>query len=674
MAYSFRFYGRAPFDWLEGGNLGHAFDVQFQRVPSEAEREQLAELWYAATATGIVEPGPWRWSERFAVFLAGERWISRGGHIGVVTDFLMEARRVVPIVDAVYYNAREGGGAWDHWSLQQGPPDPGPAFGRAGMAAYQRAVDPGLPAPAADPVFDAAFGRCVAVRAAQQVADAIATPPKPGQVGLEPVAEPRRPDGPSDLARFRVPEPPYVKDARGHGQYADGDHPAHSIRQRAIAWVKHAGAPMLGGLAWFEGDERRELPIRGGGAGLSVSADGNEALFRQSDTAWHVDLRTGTSRTWYRKEREDGYELVGTAWANGGRWAVLATKRLQVFAPGEAPRQLAVGAVSDAASLHAARDGQILIINHYKNVTTVFASLRDELKKVGTFTAGIAFAFETEGGIYLRQGDRFYALTRVDEALERIAPRKPKTRPNKVEVRLGAVREAPPRPEIPAELTDKLGPARISVGASGRVVAVPLIQQHGMTHAWGLKVVGDDGAVVDHTSKVLEVAGGKAVDFVAISATGDRVAAIVASTVVCLDVASGQLALVVRNVRTDHGGLRAVAFASETELLVLAEKSLRHLRQVPGAAWDELAALKLSNARTMAVGSVASIAVAAIVTTGSKPLCVVAAPPSGKLKKLGELRDPLQSVAWEGESLVTFDKQGRWWSVDGIREGVAAIR
>jgi hypothetical protein len=435
--YSFRFYGRSPADWAEGANDGHGFSVQFERGPTDDELEKLGKLYELTLATGPAKPSvePWRWSERFASFDVGERWSTGRAFLGAVTDFLMEARSIVPIRDVVYFNAREGSGRWDQWTLQQGPPDPGPDMGVALMEAYRREVDSNFPPPKKNDAYERgrAEGRQIIherrTSRATEKADALTGAPPKGKVGLERTAVPyacREPEPwPDDAtAAFDIPDPAFVQKEYMGQTYrnpAQGDHVATLVQQRPLAWVvgPHGGNV---DIAWIDEGERRtptwpEDVQTGGLTYVTLDDSGREALLVNEASALHVNLDTQAGQRIYYKQQEDGMRLMYAAFADEDRaWVILSEKRLHIFRPSDSGVQLVAQAKSGGNSLVTTRSGNVLVVG--RNKPKVFGLAADKLKVFGTIAAAFQDVFEREGRILLKvSDDACYELTHLDEVL-----------------------------------------------------------------------------------------------------------------------------------------------------------------------------------------------------------------------------------------------------------------
>lgn len=164
MQFPFRFYGRAPADWLEGANGGHRFEVKFVEPPELDQRRRMTTRFEQRLAGGPAEStgGAWLWSGRFARFDVGERWPGASlAAFGRVADVLVEIHReVAPIAQVIFMGARDrGNGAWDRASVEAQPvPDPGPSYDPPldlQVSAYPRPTDPALSIAAPDPEVEA---------------------------------------------------------------------------------------------------------------------------------------------------------------------------------------------------------------------------------------------------------------------------------------------------------------------------------------------------------------------------------------------------------------------------------------------------------------------------------------------------------------------------------------
>ncbi len=686
MSFPFRFYGRDARDWAEGANLGHTFDVVFARAPAEEERARLGAAWDEATATGILRPGPWRWSGRYAELVAGERWTSHGGHLGAVADFLREAHAIVPIVDVTYHLARESGGPWDRWSVAQGAPEPGPDTGsRALVPEFRRPIDASLPAPEPDRAFDDAVARSRRARDERRIADALSVEPAPGKVGLARVE--RALERPPRTSAFVAPDPEFVEAGTAddpHLRPADGDHPLDGT-PRPLALFVPPGSSYYDGIAWIDREgARHELEIPGGNVGgVSMSPSGDEVLLVQSGAAWHVDLRRGEPRLVLRKEPADGYELRGTAFADGGRWAVLSSKRLQLLEPAALPRVIATVAIADAGSLRAARAGRVLVVRRGKKVD-VFGVAGDVVAKLGAFDAPLSFDLETDGAVYLTTGtggpdEPRYELTHLDAALAalsgRAAKKAKKAAPSrgakkKLDLRLSdeAIEHAPSR-EVP-EVAARFGAARVVVGASGRAAAVPIVEAGGVRHERGLRYLGDDGTIRDVSAALEALASGSAVGAVAVSPSGRRIVAVGISTkaaavVAGVDAASGAVAKIVEYPFELGNRVRAAHLVSDDDLLVLAEKVLRRLRRAADGTWSEVASAKVTKAFAFAPRELEGALLVPVLGDSPKALALFSGAEGG-LRPLGGIAARIRALDWRGDELLAWETQGRWRRVEGL--------
>lgn len=160
---SFRFYGRSPADWFEGANDGHRYEIAFVVAPDLPTRKRIASHFERRLATGPARSGgAWLWSERFARFDVGERWLgAMHGVFGRIADVLVEVhQRIAPIAQVIFFGARERGtGAWDNATVAAQPvPDPGPPYDPPiddRLGAYSRPTDTSLPVAQPDPEVEA---------------------------------------------------------------------------------------------------------------------------------------------------------------------------------------------------------------------------------------------------------------------------------------------------------------------------------------------------------------------------------------------------------------------------------------------------------------------------------------------------------------------------------------
>jgi len=449
--YAFRFYGRKPTEFSEGGAGGHLFTVQFHRVPDDSELAQIGGLYESRLSTGNARPSdkPWQWSDRFGAFQVGERWISSGAHIGAVTDFLMESHKVVPIVDVVYHNALNGVGSWDQWSLKQGPPDAGPDFGRSMFPAFDRPVDPNLPLPAPHTVFEESRRDDVRRRANAKVEDVLCAERKPGKVGLVRLPEPIEETvvaaswPPEVSEKFQIPEQQYQGDPSWMIR-SPGDHMHPGFAQRPMASICNGGGHTVD-FCWLNDDGVRIQPDwpRSDGPkflGPLHPQSGAVALAMSKWDAFLVDLGTGAVTHVHHCDRFEDEEILDVFWTDGGtRCAVRTFKRLCVFDPSTLPmKTTAVAKMKSGYSCNCvAMDGKVLVTSDDGKNPRVSLLGYDKVRNAGSFKAKFDRAFETEGRLILAVGRGadavHYEVTHIDEIYEKfVAPlrRKAERKPN----------------------------------------------------------------------------------------------------------------------------------------------------------------------------------------------------------------------------------------------------
>lgn len=431
MASKLRFYGSHPPDWDEGAADGHLFSVQLQRRPTDAELEQIASLYEEALAAGPARPASeaWRWSDRFASFLVGERGGGSSAFIDAVHGFLVRACEIVPIVDAVFHGARGGSGP-------QQPPDAGPDFGPTACPDFQRPVDTSLPTPAASEVFErgrykaqheAADGEMAQVEA--KIAEMIGER-KRGQVGIartsvQPSAatfpqsswswvpqpgDPPVEHPPEILAAFNIP---------GHPQAA-GDHMI-ACRERPVACILEVEY-QYNGLAYLdEAGNRKEVSfpekIWWMKPGAYLHPSGDRCLLLADRKIFDVDLTSGRAR---RIFHDSQVEVYGAVYLQDERVAVATEKDIRLLnAKLKKPRVLdTLGGASQGLS--AIYGGRVLISS---NRLRVIACAGDKLNRIGAFpTDDLWFAEERDGRVLLASSVKgaFYELTHLEEVYDKL--------------------------------------------------------------------------------------------------------------------------------------------------------------------------------------------------------------------------------------------------------------
>lgn len=398
MAYSFRFYGRSPSDWYEGGNLGHSWEVSFARVPSDDEKVALAERYERMLATGAARPSPspWQWSAHVALLTAGERWsqASRSAFARVAA-FLLEAHGIVPIAQVIFCGAREAGtGGWDAWTTATQPvPDPGPVYDPPLERPWGRPEDPALPVAGADPVFEAARA---AVRDARRLRGATSAPTSSGLTFEPRPAGPLRdrtgPDLPAPEGRrwYALDEPGVVVLGREHD--SDGD--LHVLRD--------GGAVLACAGAWrrarFE-DERTLL-----------AQQGHTELHR-------IDLDTTSAVRVFKVDAD----LRQLAQLYDGRWLVRTLQSLLVLDL-SGPEAVVVTRVRYAGdgSTELVRGGTVVFASRWgKQGQQVYGYASGKLKKLDTLKIDFVGPQEAEDGeLVFRNREQAVTMHGLDEVYE----------------------------------------------------------------------------------------------------------------------------------------------------------------------------------------------------------------------------------------------------------------
>ncbi len=126
--FPFRFYGERPIEWHEGANEGHAYDVTFVKAPTAARKRKLASAYEKASKQGAATGAPsraWRWHDRSVRLYLGERKVGQHAkYFAAVPKLLERLHKACPIESVVFVGSWGdpiGKGAWDKWSLREGP-------------------------------------------------------------------------------------------------------------------------------------------------------------------------------------------------------------------------------------------------------------------------------------------------------------------------------------------------------------------------------------------------------------------------------------------------------------------------------------------------------------------------------------------------------------------------
>ena len=244
----FRTYGFSPTDWYEGANLGHAFEVRFEKAPTAAAKKQLAELFEERMARGPAQasPEPWLWSGPWAYFLVGEREGDARDTFTSVEATLRAMHRAWPLAEAIFVTARAS--ALD----EDEPPTDGPEYPGIECLSDQlfgRKRNPRLAKGAADKAFEAAR---LAARPKPAV-ERPAAPAKPGKPGKLALAIAEAGDFNTSYRPQPAELPPWV--AKAMPQYL------YSLALRAGSFLLHGGGKGGDRLLWLRERKQNEVPI-----------------------------------------------------------------------------------------------------------------------------------------------------------------------------------------------------------------------------------------------------------------------------------------------------------------------------------------------------------------------------------------------------------------------------
>lgn len=650
----FRFFGESPSDWSEGAADGHLFSIQFERAPSDAELERIAEVYeqslYQGPARAAFEA--WHWSDRFASFWVGERWESSTGgdpaFVGAVCDFLVQASAIVPVVDAVFY------GAHDDARAPQGTPDPGPDHGRAGCPAFQRPVDASLPPPAPSVVFET---RRQAVRAGldqAKIAQAIGKR-KPGQVGL----------APSSVKLDPTPSAPeWDAQVLAALDLAEGDR-LSDCQGRPLAFIA-ADPHRFEGLAYLDdAAKRQQVQFPGSDrclwvrpwAALNAAAD--RCLLIADQKAFEADLSSGQAKVIYAAA-EQGTEPANVAsYLPDGRVAVGTTKGVYLLDVAATVPRVLGRVAGEAGRLELVCDGRVLITGP---TPRVIAYADGKLKRIGSFnTNKVWFAREQAGKVLFEgAGGGVYELTHLDEIYGKLARPKEKAAKKKTttkrKVELQRVKKgslpAAVKTAVPRETKARFKKAMAVITCpAGRVAAMI----KGNLFGWGVQTLGSDDEVVDLTPLVQDTGKLQSLKGIALSDCGRRIYVLQSAHnifAIDLEAEPPELEPVIQGQIAAHGPMMAQCPIGSDELFALGYTQLVWLRR-GSRAWEQVATVSLKKATHLAVTRTAEgRPAAAAVLTDTKQRLQVFALENDRIAPLGKLADPVQRLEVRGSHLL----------------------
>lgn len=440
----FRYYGQDPDNWREGAAGSHAVEIQFQAALTAAQRHAFAVLgarFFQRGASAL--SGPVSWSDRFALVPFGERFGSARDAFAHVDAFLAIAHReIAPIIDVVHWSALEASSSWHRASVEaRAQPDPGPAYlddVDRRVITFARAVDPSLPPAGQDDAFEHARDQEAARLRDQRLARALA---KDSTLALEPLPPGDDPGGqvhpfsPAVTARFRVPATPVRRAPGPRVELPPGDHLLWRGGARPVAAIYEAGKPGASGVAYLDGDQRRELlapePLDGivlrrdGARALAWGAEGPhvevDGRFVRQHALYELDFEAGTVT-----ERMRGTD-ISAAYLEPHLWLVRVKDRgLEVFDASERPpRSVASAALKSWGPPHVVCGGEVVLASGSSNLA-VFAWIGGRLRPLGALPKGVRVQFWNElpdGRVVLwtvQEPHRFLVMSNLDDRLEHV--------------------------------------------------------------------------------------------------------------------------------------------------------------------------------------------------------------------------------------------------------------
>ena len=700
----FRFYGHQPNDWIEGANQGHAFEVQFGKVPDEDQKAGIADLFEEMMLQGAAEPSsePWLWSKQFVLFRIGERGMSPGAVRSAfkqVSDFLKEVHRLIcPIEDLVFWGCREPSGTgWETASIRQkAQPDAGPRYPFEPMKTYfAREVNPELPIASPNSEFEARRKEARDNAERKRRKEQLKSMATDGPVGLAEVHKDQAPDPfswPEEvLQSFNVPDPLHVEKTSYGDTYevaAPGDHPlGQEGRPLALVYDEN---DQIASLAYLDdAGIRKEVSFPDGQsvpARIRVSSDGQHALAAEGFQLFDIDFSTGVATPRWMPDTNDG-RLRGVGYAENGLWAVKTDHKLHVLDP-STPRIKPVASVSNKElGLVTLRNGTVFITTLGKSSVFVFAGKK--LKKLAQLPLEFWGASESMGRIYLHGSGYCYELTHIDEAYQTFASSvmkkesaQKKDKGGRAKASNTKARRALSFNEISAtdvpKASGKLEPSEQEKSLFGSHATV--LKSTGGTliagirpeaHSWGfrrLAICPPGGQVIDLREQLDSISREhfRAVGFsqLSLSQTGKTVFLQGINYVLSIELESRVIRPVYKANYDEGGNIYRVGVLGEDALVILREKRLDWIRKTDDG-WHLQGHAKTSGGIGIALDANQNIV--AVLSENKARLQVFALRDEGVLL-LGKTTDRVDHAEFRESRLIAWTSDGFTLEVEGIKE------
>ncbi len=127
--FPFRFYGADPFEFHEGANCGHVYEIRFKQTPDPETRLAIAESFENSIYETMAESchQPWQWAADWACFNVGEKIDRPSGltyddFFSELRDVILAIHQVVALEEVHFLGLDEvSDGDWDQWSMTQAP-------------------------------------------------------------------------------------------------------------------------------------------------------------------------------------------------------------------------------------------------------------------------------------------------------------------------------------------------------------------------------------------------------------------------------------------------------------------------------------------------------------------------------------------------------------------------